>query len=487
MTAIFTESEYEIELSAVQGPAGASQSVNYVAQTLTTNEKAQARSNISAQLASANLDRLDGTAAQQRAAISAAATAVANSFAQTQTFTGKIAVSETTGSDVGVIQIGNMRVHTFFPTGGDTDFGRNLFIGENAGNFTLTTSGGTPEQGIANLGIGHNALLGLTTGYRSVAIGNGALKANTTGYHNVAVGMAALEFNTTGHYNTACGQSPLYSNTTGVDNGAFAADALFYNTTGSRNNALGRNALFTNTTGNENSAFGHEALYDNTTGSLNSAFGFNSLGDNTTGNRNSAYGVASLRALTTGSSNTGIGDSAGLTITTGSNNVCIGKESGNGLTTGSNNVVIGSATMSAADAGYVVIADGLGNRRIVFDGSGNGSIDGVFQFNGIVKFASPIRDTDGANRIRMLTTGNKETEISSGGTSLTGLDVNGSTCYEISATRAYFGGTMVCRLEASETLAGNRQMCFEAVSNTQVRLKYRGLDGVSRTTTFTLS
>lgn len=48
MTAIFTESEYEIELSSVQGPAGVSQSVNYIAQSLTSDQQTQARSNISA-------------------------------------------------------------------------------------------------------------------------------------------------------------------------------------------------------------------------------------------------------------------------------------------------------------------------------------------------------------------------------------------------------------------------------------------------------
>ena len=78
MTAIFTESEYEIELSAVQGPAGAGLSAipNNTLLGNTSGSTATPVARTAAQMGlqpySANLDRLDGTVEEQRAAIGAA-------------------------------------------------------------------------------------------------------------------------------------------------------------------------------------------------------------------------------------------------------------------------------------------------------------------------------------------------------------------------------------------------------------------------------
>ena len=72
---IFTESEYEIELSAVQGPAGALPTIpnnTLLGNTSGATAVAVARTALQMGLQpySANLDRLDGTAAQQRVALS---------------------------------------------------------------------------------------------------------------------------------------------------------------------------------------------------------------------------------------------------------------------------------------------------------------------------------------------------------------------------------------------------------------------------------
>ncbi len=485
--------------------------------------------------------------------------------------------------------------NVFTPTGADFP---NLFIGDDAGNLTMTTSA-YPDgyRGSSNIGIGNGTLKTVTTGYRNTAIGTDCMGLLTTGYHNTGCGHGVLQQITTGSYNSGFGIGSLLYITTGSNNTGYGGDTLFRTTTGNRNSALGRNALFENLTGDDNCAFGYNSLFLNTTGYGNSAFGGEALADCTVGFRNSAFGIAALRVITTGDNNTAIGDNAGSTITTGNSNVMVGYNSGSGLTTGSNNVCIGAATMSAADSGHVVISDGLGNRRLSFDGSGVGTFPGTVAFESTTKFSSPLRDSDNANRLRFLTTGDKETEITSGGTFITGLDLNGSQVFKIgstnvligsgagsglttgtnnvcigtatmsaadsghviladglgnrrlsfdpsgiasipgvvkfssalrdadnadrirfvtsgdketeitsggsyinglnsggselfriSSTRAQFVGGVVFKPQSSETLSVNGQMAFELVSNTSVRIKVRGSDGTTRvSTSFTLS
>jgi len=127
----------------------------------------------------------------------------------------------------------------------------NTFIGENAGNFTMT--------GGSNTASGAGALQSNTIGLRNTASGAGALGSNTTGHFNTASGTGALGSNTTGGRNTASGQSALGSNTTGGDNTASGAFALERNTTGDSNTASGQSALVSNTTGSNNIAIGYLA------------------------------------------------------------------------------------------------------------------------------------------------------------------------------------------------------------------------------------
>lgn len=56
----------------------------------------------------------------------------------------------------------------------------NTFLGENAGNFTMT--------GVSNTASGVNALYSNTTGYSNTASGANALYGNTTGNSNTASG-----------------------------------------------------------------------------------------------------------------------------------------------------------------------------------------------------------------------------------------------------------------------------------------------------------
>jgi Chaperone of endosialidase len=110
----------------------------------------------------------------------------------------------------------------------------NTFIGENAGNFTLT-------------------------GSFNSASGASALQANTTGSNNTAIGYAALQLNTSGDGNTATGHLALQKNSNGVNNAAYGDAALANETTGGNNTAIGNAALQNITTGISNIGIGFGA------------------------------------------------------------------------------------------------------------------------------------------------------------------------------------------------------------------------------------
>jgi hypothetical protein len=100
----------------------------------------------------------------------------------------------------------------------------NTFVGNKAGNFTMTGSGSY---------------------YGNTGVGYGALSSNTAGYHNTATGNLSLQSNTSGTSNTAVGDDALSSNTTGINNSSMGFQAGLTtipanaNTTGSSNTFLG--------------------------------------------------------------------------------------------------------------------------------------------------------------------------------------------------------------------------------------------------------
>jgi hypothetical protein len=89
----------------------------------------------------------------------------------------------------------------------------NVFLGENAGNVTLTI--GTAS---ANVGAGRTALHGLTSGLGNTAVGDRSLLSATSGSNNVAVGSRALENSTAGNGNVALGVLAGFSLTAGSNN-----------------------------------------------------------------------------------------------------------------------------------------------------------------------------------------------------------------------------------------------------------------------------
>jgi len=236
-------------------------------------------------------------------------------------------------------------------TGTAANFNMNGTVGAttaNTGAFTsLTASTTLGVTGVSTLTSGA-VVQGLTVG-----LGAGAIATNT------AVGLSVLAANTTGAFNTAVGELSMTRNTTGGLNTAVGRESLNFNTTGQHNTAVGHDNLYANTTGSYNTALGSWALQANTTASYSVAVGYQALYA-ATGERNTAVGESSGAAVTTGTSNSFLGNSAGALITTGAKNTIIGRYNGN-----QNNLDIRTAS------NYIVLSDGDGNPRGVFNGSGD--------------------------------------------------------------------------------------------------------------------
>ena len=218
-----------------------------------------------------------------------------------------------------------------------------------AGAFTsLTASTTLGVTGVSTLTAGA-IVQGLTVG-----LGAGAVSTNT------AVGVSVLASANTGNgRNTGVGSAALTSNTSGENNSGFGQQALTLNTTGSSNVAVGYASLFLNTTGGTNTAVGQGSLQNNTTASNNTAVGYKAGYTNQTGLSNVFVGE-SAGYFSTVDGNTFIGQDAGYYVTTGSKNTILGGYNGN-----QNSLDIRTAS------NYIVLSDGDGNPRGVFDSSGN--------------------------------------------------------------------------------------------------------------------
>jgi hypothetical protein len=264
-----------------------------------------------------------------------------------------------------------------------------------------------------NVAVGYQSMYNNTTG-SGTAVGYQALSSNTTGSVNVAIGWSALGSNTTGTGNTAIGQASngvfngaLYANTTGTGNTAVGAGTLIQNTTASYNTAVGYLAGYSNTTSGNSVYVGYQAGYS-ATGATNVGVGsnipgfYNSVLYATTGTGNTAVGPAAGSGITSGTTNIAMGNSAmavgpvtggtniaigwgaGIALTSGSSNTFVGSGragfsfgAGSAMTTGSANTILGtfSGNQNGLDIrtglNYIVLSDGDGVPRGIFDGSGN--------------------------------------------------------------------------------------------------------------------
>jgi hypothetical protein len=215
---------------------------------------------------------------------------------------------------------------------------------------TLTSSSDATLQGLT-VGRGAGAVI------TNTAVGAGAMAATNTGGSTTSVGYLSLKANTSGASNTGVGRESLQANTTGNYNNAVGDSALYSNTTGSNNTALGHYALVSNTTASDNTAVGYQAGYGNTTGANNTFIGGLS-GYSSTGDRNTFLGRSSGYS-TTSTDNTFVGYTAGYYVTSGAKNVILGGYSGNQ----------GGLDIRTA-SNYIVLSDGDGNPRGIFNNSG---------------------------------------------------------------------------------------------------------------------
>lgn len=232
---------------------------------------------------------------------------------------------ETSDLNTGVIYKGNIAfIHNYM---NQSNLGNNLFVGLNAGNFTL--GGGSFTNGSLNLGLGSNALNSLTSGSWNIAIGHACMPVTTSGVHNTAIGVFSMNYNTTGSYNVSLGGESLFSNVSGTGNVALGYYAMLENLTGLGNVAVGSNALEQNTSGSDNTAIGKNTLLSNITGFRNTALGNSAL------------------ANSLGAYNTAIGYDAGTNITTGTNLTLIGQNSEPSSGTTMNQVTLGNNSVTS--------------------------------------------------------------------------------------------------------------------------------------------
>ena len=117
----------------------------------------------------------------------------------------ELPATDSTGSE-GVVTVAGTRWISNYGTS-------NVFMGNNAGNTTLTV-----VDAVYNIGIGTNALTAATSASRNVAVGFGALSSATTGDRNVAIGMNAATNLTTGNRSTFIGPYVASTITTGAHN-----------------------------------------------------------------------------------------------------------------------------------------------------------------------------------------------------------------------------------------------------------------------------
>lgn len=189
-----------------------------------------------------------------------------------------------TTSTVGQIkQAGTRILHTYVPSN-QTPSWKNIFIGENSGNFTMNNTV-QAYHGTGNVGLGNYTLYRLTTGFYNFAIGSGAGQYITSGAANVAIGHQALlsvatannnigigrdaGVYTTGGNNTYIGTQSGWGNQTGTDNVIIGQLAGFgsYQVSHSKNVMIGGESGYSIQTGSSNIFLGYKSGYRQTTNS----------------------------------------------------------------------------------------------------------------------------------------------------------------------------------------------------------------------------
>jgi hypothetical protein len=144
---------------------------------------------------------------------------------------GSLFLPATTGLNTGVISFGGVPVVHTFSGIGNPNPPSNIFVGQNAGNFTMS--------GINNTAVGQGALFSNNDGTDNTALGTHSMFVNSSGFNNTAVGVIALHLNSTGSSNTAIGTEALDVITSGNENIALGHAAGTRLQTGDNNIYIG--------------------------------------------------------------------------------------------------------------------------------------------------------------------------------------------------------------------------------------------------------
>ena len=148
--------------------------------------------------------------------------------------------------------------------------------------------------------------------------------AGVGGGGNTFLGNGAGNFTMTGSLNTAIGYHVFQSNDTGAGNAAIGDEALFSNTTGRFNTAIGEQAMYYNISGSRNTATGDAALFNSALGSGNTVYGDNALFFCLDCSGNTVVGLGALYSFTAGTDNIAIGNGAGTNVLGGDRNIYLG-------------------------------------------------------------------------------------------------------------------------------------------------------------------
>ena len=205
-----------------------------------------------------------------------------------------------------------------FGFGDQSGFTGGVAIGSNAGYYS---------EGNYNTYVGYGVGYGITatrTAHSNVGVGHSALLNITSGYSNTALGMQAAYSMTSSWGNVAIGYKANYTATTGQETVAIGYDANRYNND-NHTTAVGHSAGRVLTVGSA-TILGSQAakLATSSTGLV--ALGYAALGNLTTGNNNTALGYAAgiaLGASVGAEGNTLVGYYAGGALTTADYNTAV--------------------------------------------------------------------------------------------------------------------------------------------------------------------
>jgi hypothetical protein len=153
---------------------------------------------------------------------------------------GSVELPVTINSSTGVLFKGGSPFLHDFKASSSGSVGQNVFLGKNAGNFTMP--GGASYQSSDNTGIGASTLFSNTTGFANTSIGSYAMPTNSTGYRNTAIGVYSLYSNLSGIENTSMGVYSAQNNSSGNSNVTIGFNANCFNQTGSNNTIIGYSA-----------------------------------------------------------------------------------------------------------------------------------------------------------------------------------------------------------------------------------------------------